>query len=273
MLEGGFFMSNGEFVISEITLGDRSMRYLSAGEGDNYAVILQGWATDYKVYSLIISRLSKKYHVIFPLLPGFGGEKEPSGPMSVSDYAILVNELLTKLNITHADFFCHSYGGRILFKLAADESRFTLQNRVILCDVAGILPKKSPAKKIRIKLFKFTRKLLSTKVMRFIYPDLLTELLAKSGSEDYRNSSPVMRQTLVMAVNEDLYPLITNVSAQTLILWGKNDDAVPLSDAYLIEKEIKDSAVVVFEHSGHFPFATEWRSFNAVLSSFLNIEQ
>ena len=265
-------MNNDSFTISETELGDQSIRYLTAGEGEDTAIILQGWATEYKVYSLIISCLAKKYRVILPLFPGFGGEKEPREPMSVSDYAYLTNSLLRHLGITRADFFCHSYGGRVFLKLSADPERYTAIDKVILCDAAGIMPKRTAISELKIKLFKFTRKLLSTPVMRFLYPELLPELLAKSGSDDYRNSSPIMRRTLVLAVNEDLTDLLSSVKAQSLIIWGKNDEALPLSDAYVMEKNIEGSAVVVFEKSGHFPFATEWPAFSAVMSSFFGIE-
>ena len=265
-------MNQSDFVINEAMLGERTLRYLEAGNGGETAVILQGWATDFKVYSLIISELVKKYRVIFPLLPGFGGEKEPSEAMSVSDYADLVDSLLKSLDVKEADFICHSYGGRIFFKLSSSEKTYTRARRAVLCDVAGIMPKRSLGYKIRVKSFKLARKLLSTKVMRFLYPVLLDELNAKSGSADYKNASPVMRRTLVLAVNEDLRECIPSVKASTLITWGKNDDAVPLSDAYFMEKAIADSAVVVFEKSGHFPFATEWQAFRAVMSSFLLID-
>jgi len=250
-----------------------SMRYLSAGNGDEYAVILQGWATSHEVYSSIISELSKKYTVIFPLFPGFGNEKDPTEPMKVSDYAELVNGLLRHLGIDSADFFCHSYGGRVFFKLCDNPSRFTVPRRVILCDAAGIMPKRSLTSRIRTRLVKLGRALLSTRIMRFIYPDLLAELRAKSGSDDYRNATPIMRKTLVLAVNEDLSAIICKVDCPTLILWGQNDTAVPLSDAYFMEKEIEGSAVVVFHQSQHFPFVTEWNTFKAVMSSFLQIAQ
>lgn len=264
-------MTNDSFIISEAVLGSRSIRYLTVGDGDKFAVILQGWATDFKVYSLIASCLAQKYRVIFPLLPGFGGEREPAEPMSVSDYAELVDALLRHIGVERAVFFCHSYGGRIFFKLAAKEDAFTAAEKIILCDAAGIMPKRSFLSKLKIKAFKLTRRILSTAVMRFLYPELLPELLAKSGSDDYRNSSPVMRRTLVLAVNEDLSPLIPLVKAPTLIIWGKNDEALPLADAYTMEKSIEGSAVVVFEKSGHFPFATEWVGFRAVMSSFFEI--
>lgn len=264
-------MSDSAFVINEALLDGTPMRYLTAGEGDENIVLLQGWATDHKVYALIITELAKKYRVIFPLLPGFGGEREPKEAMSVSDYADLVDRLLRSLDISNADFFCHSYGGRIFFKLSASEDTFTKANKVILCDVAGIMPKRSAREKFKAKFFKLRRRIYSNAVIRFLYPTLLDELNAKSGSEDYRNATPIMRRTLVLSVNEDLRGLIPSVKASTLIMWGKNDDAVPLSDAYFIESAIPGSAVVVFEKSGHFPFATEWQAFRSVMSSFLII--
>ena len=145
-------MNENECTINEAELGGNTVRYLVAGTGEESLVILQGWATDYKVYSLIITELAKKYRVIFPLLPGFGGEREPKAAMSVSDYAELVDSLLRSLEIKCADFFCHSYGGRIFFKLSASEGSYTRANKVILCDVAGIMPKKSLATKIKVKL-------------------------------------------------------------------------------------------------------------------------
>ena len=80
-----------------------------------------------------------------------------------------------------------------------------------------------------------------------------------------------MKETLILAVNEDLRHLFPAVNASTLIMWGRYDDAVPLSDAYLIEAAVNDSAVVVFENSSHFPFITEEARFLAVVRSFFNI--
>lgn len=266
-------MADQTFTVSEATFEGGSMRYLSSGEGERYAVILQGWATNHEVYSSIISELSAKYKVIFPLFPGFGNEKDPAEPMTVSDYAKLTDGLLRHLGIESADFFCHSYGGRVFFKLCDDPSRFTKPGRVILCDAAGIKQKRGLLSRLKSRTVSLGGRLLATPVMRFIYPDLLAELRAKSGSEDYRNATDVMRRTLILAVNEDLRGIISKVDAPTLILWGANDTAVPLSDAYFMESEIADSAVVVFGQSGHFPFATEWKAFRAVMSSFFDSPQ
>ncbi len=239
------------------------MKYFTLGDGEEFAVIIQGWATNRSLYDAIVSSLAEKYTVIFPALQGFGESDEPQGAMSVSDYAEAINELLAHLGIKKARFFCHSFGGRVFFKLNAMENRFTEPLSVTLCDVAGIVPKKSLITKVKVRFFK---------IMKKISPRLSEKMRKKVGSADYNAASPVMRKTLVLAVNEDLRHLFSLVSVPALIMWGKNDSAVPLSDAYIIEKAISDSAVIVFEHSDHFPFLTERARFLAVLRSFFNID-
>jgi pimeloyl-ACP methyl ester carboxylesterase len=238
------------------------MKYSVIGEGDEFAVMLQGWATNRSIYNGIVKELSKKYTVIFPALQGFGESSDPVAPMSVSDYAEAVNALLARLGITRAVFFCHSYGGRVFFKLNSLENRFTAPSLLILSDVAGIVPRRSLARRIKMKLFKIGKRL---------FPSLAKKLRSHAGSADYNAASDVMKKTLILAVNEDLRHLFPSVSAPTLIMWGSLDDAVPLSDAYIIEASIPDSAVVVFEQSAHFPFITEEERFLAVVRSFFNI--
>lgn len=205
------------------------------------------------------------------MLSGFGESAEPKSSFCVADYARLVNSLLAELGVKEAVFFCHSYGGRVFYKLNAMTDRATHPISAILTDVAGIVPKKSLYKRLRVKLYKLGRRILSTKAMRYFFPDALEELRRKNGSADYNSATPVMRETLVRSVNEDLSDLIPLVDCPTLIMWGVNDDAVPLSDAYKIRDFISDSAVIEFSESGHFPFITERARFLAVVRSFFSI--
>ena len=142
------------------------------------------------------------------------------------------------------------------------EDRFTRPLSIILCDVAGIVPKKSLYTRLKIRAFKVAKRL---------FPSLAEKMRKKVGSDDYNAASDVMRKTLVLAVNEDLCHLFGKIDVPTLIMWGRHDDAVPLSDAYLIEAAISDAAVIVFDYSAHFPFITERARFIPILRSFFKI--
>lgn len=248
---------NGEFSTRFGTI-----KYFTEGSGEDFVVMLQGWATDRSIYDGIVRVLAEKYTVIFPALFGFGESDEQTDAMSVSDYAEAIDSLLEHLKVKRAHFFCHSFGGRVFFKLNAMRSRFTSPTSVMLCDVAGIVPKKSFAKRIKMKLYKLGKR---------IFPCAAAAMRSKIGSADYNAASEVMKKTLVLAVNEDLRHLFSQIDVPALIMWGRDDDAVPLSDAYLIESAVPDSAVIVFERSGHFPFLTEEGRFLAVTRSFFAI--
>ena len=78
-----------------------------------------------------------------------------------------------------------------------------------------------------------------------------------------------MRRSLVLALNEDLTPLLSGISASTLLVWGEKDTATPLSDGQKMETLIPGSGLVVLKDAGHFSFADRWGQCSRVLDSFI----
>ena len=93
---------------------------------------------------------------------------------------------------------------------------------------------------------------------------------AKAGSSDYAQASPRMRAILSKVVNEDLKAELPKIKASTLLIWGENDTATPLSDARYMETHIPDAGLVSFPGCGHYSFLDNPIQFSAVLRSFLN---
>ena len=73
-------------------------------------------------------------------------------------------------------------------------------------------------------------------------------------------------------VNEDQRELLKNINAPTLLIWGENDTATPISDAKIMEKEIKDAGLVSYPNSGHFSYLENLASVGVVLKEFLKQE-
>ena len=143
--------------------------------------------------------------------------------------------------------------------------------KVILVDAAGVKPEKTLKQKTKQSIFKATKKIYSSAPVQKMFPDALENLRKRSGSADYNAASPIMRQTLVKVVNEDLTHLMPNVKAPTLLVWGTLDDATPLSDALLMEKLMPEAGLVKFEGAGHYSFLECAPQFGRVLASFMNI--
>ena len=132
-------------------------------------------------------------------------------------------------------------------------------------------PKKTLSQKLKLYSYKASKYILNIPAIKKIFPDALDNLRKSRGSADYNAASPVMRQTLVKVVNEDLTHVFPKINVPTLLVWGKNDTATPVSDAQLMEKNIPDAGLVVLERSGHYSFLEEAYTFNKVLASFMNI--
>lgn len=168
------------------------------------------------------------------------------------------------MNIQEISLLGHSYGGRIIIKLANRKNLKFKINKIVLIDSAGI--KHTPKKTVKQRIYKAT-----FPIIKKISPKLLNKIKTKVGSTDYRSATPMMRDILVKSVNEDLSPLIPNIKNSTLIIWGENDTATPYSDAEFLNKNIKDSGIVKIENAGHFSFLDNPYLVNKVLESFLKI--
>lgn len=254
------------------TINGININYEEKGEGE-LIVLLHGWGSNIKLFANLIDLLSKKYKVVAMDMPGFGESQEPPSAWCVDDYADFVIEFLKAYNTDKVMLLGHSFGGRVIIKLNSRENLPFEISKVILVDSAGILPPKSNKKSFRTRWYKFCRTILSTGIMQKIAPEALEKLRVKYGSADYVAASPLMRQVLVKTVNEDLEPLLPNIKCPTLLVWGVNDTATPLSDGEKMEKLIPDAGLVKLENAGHYSFLEQQYTFNRVMCSFMKIEE
>lgn len=248
------------------------INYEQKGEGD-LIVLLHGWGSNIKLFANLIELLSKKYTVAAMDMPGFGESEEPPSAWCVDDYADFVIDFLKDYDIKKVMLLGHSFGGRVIIKLNSRKDLPFEITKVILVDSAGILPPKNNKKSFRTYYYKAGKAILSTGIAKKLAPDALENFRKKMGSADYAAASPLMRQVLVKTVNEDLEPLLPNIKCPTLLVWGVNDTATPLSDGEKMEKLIPDSGLVKLENAGHYSFLEQQYTFNRVMCSFMKIEE
>ena len=247
-----------------------NINYEQKGSGE-LVVLLHGWGSNIKLFANLIDLLSQKYTVVAMDMPGFGMSGEPPSAWCVDDYVQFVVDFLADYENKKITFLGHSFGGRVIIKLnSRTDLPFEIE-RVILVDSAGILPPKTNKKSFRTRYYKAGKAILSTKLAQKIAPDALENFRRKMGSADYAAASPLMRQVLVKVVNEDLEPLLPNIKCPTLLVWGVNDTATPLSDGEKMERLIPDAGLVKLENAGHYSFLEQQFTFNRVMCSFMKI--
>ena len=254
-----------------IRVDDYNICYKITGEGDETVVILQGWGTDLGVYDSVASSINEKYRVVQFDLPGFGGSDEPREAWNVDAFADFFCKFMEALEIKKAILIGHSYGGRVIIKLAARESLPFEIDRIVLIDSAGVLPKRSFSQKMKIRRYKILKKILNLKLVYFLFPELIDDWRSRQGSADYRNATPMMRNCLVMAVNEDLTPLLPKIKQETLLIWGDKDTATPIGDAKIMDEMIPNSGLAVIPGTGHFSFLEQTVTFRNIMRSYFQV--
>ncbi len=244
---------------------------ISGPEGVDTLVVLQGWGTEMSLYDSVAAAVSDSYRVIQFDLPGFGNSDEPREPWNVDAYADFFCSFMEALGIKKAVLLGHSYGGRVIIKLAARESIPFEIEKIVLVDSAGVMPERSASQKFKVRMYKIKRNFLTSKPVHSMFPEVIDYWMSKQGSEDYRNASPMMKKCLVMAVNEDLQHLMPSVKQEVLLVWGDLDMDTPISDAHKMEEKMPNAALVVLTGTDHFSFLYKPVEFRNILRAFLKI--
>lgn len=246
-----------------------NIHYVKQGEGTPL-LILAGWGTTIATYQSLIDDLSPIATVYCLEMPGCGSSDEPTKALTSDDYAKLVEDFITKQKIKKLNLFGHSNGGRTIIKLLGQNKKLDFEvDKIILTGCAGIVHEKSSKDKAKTKLVKTGKKIVNSKLVKSLAPNLEEKLKQHMGSDDYRAATPIMRETLVNLVNEDLRDLLPNIKQPTLLLWGENDDATPISDGELMEELIPDAGLVMFSYSTHFAFLENREHFREIIKTFL----
>lgn len=256
----------------ETTVNGKRVRYECRGEAhgaETVALFLHGWGASGGSFGRLLDLVGERFLVLAPDLPGFGGSEEPETAWNVDGFCEFALEFLRFWQPKTVLLFGHSYGGRMCIKLASRKSLPFSIAKIVLFDAAGILPRRSLGYRLKVSSYKLGKAFLSLAPVRAAFPHALDEFRAGRGSADYNAASPVMRACLVQAVNEDLAPCLPNITAPTLLIWGENDTATPLSDGERMEREIPDAGLVRVPGAGHFSFLDNPALCQAAVRSFV----
>lgn len=252
----------------EIYIDEQKINYINKGTGKT-VLLLHGWGVNIEVYKNLINDLSKSNNIYALDLPGFGKSDEPKEIWNVDKYVELVEKFIEKLDLKEIDLIGHSFGGRIIIKLLNKNGLKVKINRIVLLGSAGIKHKLNLKNRIKVKIYKLSKKIISINFIQKRFPGFIDKIKNKFGSEDYKNASTIMRGSLVQVVNEDLADLIPNIKNETLLIWGTDDTATPIEDARKMNELIKNSKLIEIEGATHYAFLEKPLYINQKIKEFL----
>ena len=242
------------------------INYIIEGEGQPI-IVLHGWGACINTVMPIVNILKDRFKVYAIDLPGFGISEEPIEAIDSFQYAEIIKQFIEDEKLSKVSLIGHSFGGKLSIILGSKHPE--LVDKIVLIDSAGLIPKRGIDYYIKVYGFK---------ILKFIYKILffwqkndekMEKFYKRFGSDDYQDSSGIMRRILVKVVNEDLGPILKDVLAPTLLIWGDKDEDTPLYMGKIMEKQIKDSGLVILEGTGHYSYLDDYYKFKRVINSFL----
>lgn len=243
--------------------------YLVGGSG--YPVfLLHGWGCSSETMLPLFNHLCDDFRVYNFDLPGFGMSSEPPWSWGTTDYADMLAEFIKEICLSQPPLIIgHSFGGRLALRLGARG----LAKKMLLTGCAGIPPKRGMDYYAKVYSYKAAKKLLTLPGLSKRREELLNAAKNKSGSEDYRNASEIMRGVFVNTVNEDQTPNLPKIDVPTLLFWGENDTATPLCDGEMMAEKMQDAALIVKKGGTHFAFLEYRAEFLAIADSLFKAEK
>lgn len=234
--------------------------------GNPVVIVMHGWGCTMDTVASISRVAAETHRVVTVDFPGFGCSPEPPSVWGVEEYTQLIEGLSDSLGLTEVSLLGHSFGGRVGLLMASRDKRV---RKLIMVDGAGVKPKRPLKYYWKVYSYKTMRKITQLLLGRERAEKMAERRRRKTASADYLAASPRMRAILSKVVNEDLKHVMPSITVPTLLIWGENDTATPLSDAKIMEKLIPDAGLVSFPGCGHYSFLDNPVQFAAVLRSFL----
>lgn len=237
----------------KINVKNLIINYIQYGEG-NDIVLLHGWGQNIEMMRPIGDNFQNRFRITILDFPGFGESEEPKEAWTIEDYELMLEEFLKKVNVKKPIVIGHSFGGRVAI-------RYSARNPISKLVLFG-----SPCIRIQEELSLGVKILKKLKTL----PGLngLGEYMKKFiGSRDYKAASPIMRQTLVNVVNEDLSKFAREIEEPTLLIWGTNDTEAPLNEAKELEKIMLDAALITLPGT-HYAYLENLPRVVTILDNF-----
>jgi pimeloyl-ACP methyl ester carboxylesterase len=251
-------------------VGDLTISYLKGGRGKSLLYLhgLSGWGR-WETYhlALAISRM-----VYAPQLPGWPDGQFPASIKSASDYARIMFEFLEAIEVETTDVVAHSFGAWIAMYMAVEQpARFS---KMVLADAMGLEVPDAPAADLATMTEdSFLRAAFAQTGVRLFPGDFGAIVEDVRASQEFRRQwkSCGIVANLVNGRYADpaLIGSLDQITADTLVVWGREDRLVPLRHAEILNASIARSRLVVIDGAGHTPMGEKRESFQRLAHDFL----
>lgn len=242
-------------------LGDRFISYVDESLGEPL-ILLHGIPTWGFLWSGLLPTLARTRRVLAPDLLGFGySDKSDRFDRSIARQAELVDAWMQRIGIDRADIVGHDIGGGVALRLVTlfpeRVARLCVMNTVCYDSwpIEPMLKFGHPEAHRKLSASAATRRLRHLLKRGFASspPDeLIDGLLAPYTTEVGKLSLIRNASALDTNLTVEITPLLSQITAPTLILWGEKDRFQPVKYGERLAWDIPGAWLVRIKMARHF---------------------
>lgn len=275
-------MSHNPEIANSLQTGGFTTNYHDVGSGAPVLLIhgsgpgVSAWAN----WRLLLPVLAQTRRVIAPDMRGFGFTQRPADPSDASGYTMAAwvqqaVDLLDALKIEQTDLVGNSFGGALALALAIAHPERV--RRLVLMGSVGVPFEITPgldavwgytpsfdAMRGLLDIFAFSRALVTDELAQLRYQ----ASIQPGFQEAFAAMFPAPRQRWVDAMTSP-EAAIRALPHTTLVVHGREDRVIPLSNSLTLAQWIERSQLHVFGQCGHWTQIEHAARFARLVENFL----
>jgi len=233
------------------------MTYRTLGQGPPL-LIVPGIASTYRIYALLLNRLSERFTTILYEYPG--DQADDSANLTKITHEDLVNDLfglLGHLNISRAFLFGISFGSTIVlralhrrprqFPRAAILGGFSHRRLAVLERLALQLARHVPGTARRLPL----RRAVLTYNSKLEFPRNIEDRFPIYLEQNALTPIRSLAHRIGMLVDLDLRSILPDITSEVLLIQGNEDRIVPRRDFDLLKSALPTAETMILPTVGH----------------------
>jgi 2-hydroxy-6-oxonona-2,4-dienedioate hydrolase len=264
-----------------VTVNGSNIRYREFGKSSGtpkHLLFLHGLGSSSDRWIDIPDAFSRHYHTVAVDLIGFGGSDCPNFDYTINAFRKFVLDFMSSIQIDDGKttIIGHSLGGYIAAEIAIENR--SVVNSLVLINSSGMLDRPTPL------LNEYLAAAISAS------PEKVKRVFEQLVAQSWR-VFPILVDVFINRINrpgakhafESAFINSTNTQiglerlrgiqdVSTLIIWGKNDNLIPLEHSKLFEQAIRNSSLEMVEDAGHAPFAEKPAIVTEILHEFFRSE-
>lgn len=277
------FKPENEFIYG----GNLHLNYRVLGEGKRKIIFLHGFAASSRTWDDIIPllTLNNSQFILFDLIGAGFSSKPKDGDYSILANASAIAKYIKENNVDDFVFVGHSFGGGVALLATIELKKYGINPKALILLDAAAYKIELPffVENLRVPIISNVLLSLTSAdyqaryTLKKIYFDKNKVTQEKVNRYSYFLSLDGHKNAMIQTAKQIIprnFERFTNeyasLNAPALVLWGRHDPAISVSNGEKLSTELPNATLSIIEESGHNPHEERPELTAKEINTFLN---